>query len=564
MEDMEDKIDEISCSICCEKFSLPMTTKCSHTFCKKCLDDFRNINITHSFECPLCRKVLKYNPNSKINDNENGNEVWENKILNSFLSSLDSINNLFSINIEPLLSIKLIFYYCKNCNMFISNYTLKSQNNNNAMEQHSINSLFKYSYSFFEKIKNKSNCCSFQNIEKLFMCLYYFYNSEINKFECSIKKKLTINSGEYNFYGEILEINSKNKFFINIIQNMLRDNTREKNNGKLFKGILSKIGAECKIHGIFYIIQNKDKFIIRNAFGLYNYNNDLFFGFIKINKNNEIHFNCGLLYYNFIYFFGIFSYNEKKANELKEGEIIYNNGTETEIVKSINNIHQEESILILNENTIEKIVITPLKSLNKNKLFYDTFLNSCKIFLLKFNFSIIFNNYKLNSYLLVNESKGEKSEKLECLYSFNITLKDSKDILIINKLKDYKIKDITKNEKEFKDYINRLVTISLNDCEINYKLEKLDNILDNNFLISGKYYSINTNEGKVIYKENNDNLRYLDKEYKNNKLKQSQVKDLFNIFDDDNDNNGFKEKIKSLSSYSVNRYARNDACCLVN
>ena len=569
MENLKES-ELVSCSICLTDYSIKdnciaMTTKCSHTFCRNCLDKFIKKSINNSFECPTCRTLIKYNPNSEINNNDNEKEVWENKILNSILNSFDPINNLFDINVEPLLSIKLNFYYCKNCNMFISNYTLNSQNNNNLTEKHSINSLFKYSYSFFKNIRKKS-IYSFTDTEKLFMSLYYFYSQKINKFEFTVKRKISINSGEYSFYGQILEVNSKNEFLMNIIQTMLQNNIQEKNYAKLFKGILSKTNFEFKIHGIFYIIQNKGEFIIHNAFGLYNYNNDLFFGFIKINENNEINFDCGILYCNYKYFFGIFSYDDNIKNELKMGEIIYNNENKSEIVNNLKEkeIPQEEPVLILNNDTYEKIVITPLKLLDRNKLFSDITINECKIFYLKFNFSIIFSNNMLNSFLLVNESLGEKNMESICVYSCNITVKISTGQFIIDKLRNYKIKEINKNKNEFIDYINRLVAISLNDCEIYYKLEKLNNILNNEFFISGKYYSIYSNEEKVLYKENNEDDPYYEKEYKNFKLKHSKIKDLFNIFDDNNKNSGFNQKIKTLSTIRFNRSHHFNCSCLVN
>ena len=540
MDDMDDEI--ICCNICSLNYSLEnniiaMTIKCGHSFCKNCLIKFKEKSKNNSFECPLCRKIIKFGPNSEINNNDNENEVWENKILNSICNAFDRLNNLFDINIEPLLSINIFFYYCQNCNMFISNYNFKSTHNNNLTEKHSINSLWKYSTSFFEIIRNNYNHYSFQDKDKLFMCLFYFYNSTINKFEFIAKRKMIINSGEYNFYGQILETNTKKELSINIIKVMLQNiksNIEEKMYGALFKGILTKAGSKFKIHGIFYIIQNNKEYIIQNAFGLYNYNDNLFFGFIRINKNNEITFDCGLLYYNSLYLFGIFTINENKENELKEGEIISNNGTVVKIVKNYkkneinNDFQQEKPKIILKKDTLEEVVITPLKLCEQNKLFSDIPLNSCKIFINKFNFYIIFNNNKANSFLLMSELKGEKNKQLLCLYSFNVTVSSSTDIIIIEKLRNYKSKDISKNENEFLDYINRLTEIPLTDCEIYYKLEKANNILNNDFLISGKYYSIYPIKEKIVYKEDDDELKRL----KNRKLKHSKIKDLFNILDD--------------------------------
>ncbi|XP_073679723.1 tripartite motif containing 35-39 [Garra rufa] len=47
-------VNEISCPICCEIFKAPVLLSCSHSFCKKCLQQFWRTKCTK--ECPICRR----------------------------------------------------------------------------------------------------------------------------------------------------------------------------------------------------------------------------------------------------------------------------------------------------------------------------------------------------------------------------------------------------------------------------------------------------------------------------------------------------------------------------
>lgn len=46
--------DELSCPVCCEIFTDPVVLKCSHSFCKNCLQQFWNKKAAKR-ECPVCR-----------------------------------------------------------------------------------------------------------------------------------------------------------------------------------------------------------------------------------------------------------------------------------------------------------------------------------------------------------------------------------------------------------------------------------------------------------------------------------------------------------------------------
>ncbi|KAG0738386.1 hypothetical protein G6F57_007339 [Rhizopus arrhizus] len=57
--DVESKWDAIlECAICCNRFNLPTTTPCGHTFCRNCL--VRSLD--HQHACPFCRDPLDVCP----------------------------------------------------------------------------------------------------------------------------------------------------------------------------------------------------------------------------------------------------------------------------------------------------------------------------------------------------------------------------------------------------------------------------------------------------------------------------------------------------------------------
>ncbi|TDH03008.1 hypothetical protein EPR50_G00158660 [Perca flavescens] len=47
--------EELSCSVCCEIFKDPVVLKCSHSFCRACLQQFWNKKKARR-ECPICRR----------------------------------------------------------------------------------------------------------------------------------------------------------------------------------------------------------------------------------------------------------------------------------------------------------------------------------------------------------------------------------------------------------------------------------------------------------------------------------------------------------------------------
>lgn len=47
--------DELTCSVCCEIFRDPVVLKCTHSFCRACLQQFWNQKKARR-ECPVCRR----------------------------------------------------------------------------------------------------------------------------------------------------------------------------------------------------------------------------------------------------------------------------------------------------------------------------------------------------------------------------------------------------------------------------------------------------------------------------------------------------------------------------
>lgn len=47
--------EELSCPVCCEIFRDPVVLKCSHSFCRACLQQFWNKKKVRR-ECPICRR----------------------------------------------------------------------------------------------------------------------------------------------------------------------------------------------------------------------------------------------------------------------------------------------------------------------------------------------------------------------------------------------------------------------------------------------------------------------------------------------------------------------------
>ena len=99
MTDLENPITTITCAICLDdSIDNPITTDCSHSFCKKCFEDWLN---TGTNKCPMCRK----NINTYKYDDDNYKLV-----LIQSNTSTESTHNSIIINTTTILRRKITFY----------------------------------------------------------------------------------------------------------------------------------------------------------------------------------------------------------------------------------------------------------------------------------------------------------------------------------------------------------------------------------------------------------------------------------------------------------------------
>ncbi|XP_077461004.1 E3 ubiquitin-protein ligase TRIM39-like [Stigmatopora argus] len=60
--------DQISCSVCLEIFSQPVTTPCGHSFCKACISTYWDKgNKAKVYHCPLCKEAFRKRPELHVN-----------------------------------------------------------------------------------------------------------------------------------------------------------------------------------------------------------------------------------------------------------------------------------------------------------------------------------------------------------------------------------------------------------------------------------------------------------------------------------------------------------------
>uniref|UniRef100_A0A3P8NGL4 RING-type domain-containing protein n=1 Tax=Astatotilapia calliptera TaxID=8154 RepID=A0A3P8NGL4_ASTCA len=57
--------DQFLCAICLEVFVDPVTTPCGHNFCKRCITQHWDVNM--SCCCPMCKETFNTRPQLKVN-----------------------------------------------------------------------------------------------------------------------------------------------------------------------------------------------------------------------------------------------------------------------------------------------------------------------------------------------------------------------------------------------------------------------------------------------------------------------------------------------------------------
>ena len=542
--------DSISCMICLDNYSNDKPAKilkCGHTICKECLDSFIQKNESL---CQVCKE--KY-------DKDNSKKLfWENKMINNLID----LSKFLNINIDKFLLFPLNFKYCEKCDIFITNYSFYAHQS----FEHKLQSFDKQLALFFKKYNLSKRDKLIDDKNKFIIIFLYFYKSpflhKIKFFESNIT--ILLSNGEYKFYGQSL---SKNEdiFFSNITMK------KKDQFGKWHKGALINRKIGLIIHGYFYIqSENNTNSLYPILFGLFNYNDLKFFGFIKINKekiNNEekldisdFIFECGLLY-DKKYFFGEFNnenYFKNFENEInnsnkivddkkiiKKGEIITVKEEGVEI-KRIPGLGYKVEIInskILIKKPREYISISPLNTLTGD---HNYNLNECKINISKYNKTIIFRFYIENSIIALNSLDGKISKNLNMQEGFLITFNDS------NLLEQYKSLTLQKIIDDIKNYdynfiydIYNLFEIDVNNCKIKYYIFEIKNDLITE--LNEKYYEIEQNQVKERFKSKRRNSQQPHEIYH----KIIKIKDLFN-----------NESLKNIINFTPNdKDIGNSSCC---
>ena len=70
--------DHLQCIICNDIFEIPFVTNCGHTFCKKCIEEWRK----ESEKCPICRSdIVSFSRNQVL-----VGQLFEKKALQKMLT----------------------------------------------------------------------------------------------------------------------------------------------------------------------------------------------------------------------------------------------------------------------------------------------------------------------------------------------------------------------------------------------------------------------------------------------------------------------------------------------
>lgn len=58
---------DLSCAICLERFRVPVTIPCGHTFCQACISRCWDSNTSNKHQCPVCSTTFETKPLLKRN-----------------------------------------------------------------------------------------------------------------------------------------------------------------------------------------------------------------------------------------------------------------------------------------------------------------------------------------------------------------------------------------------------------------------------------------------------------------------------------------------------------------
>lgn len=544
----QDDDESISCEICLENYSkekIPIILKCSHTLCKNCLNDILK---KENPKCPNCNMEIKKNQN-EIDIN---GVLWENKIV----LNLVDLCNFLNTDVNIFLSFPLNFKYCKNCKIFITNYSFISH----ISLKHKLLSFNKILKLFFE------NNIPLENNKYMMILLYYYKSAFLPNFKYfEVKKSFNIGNSQSKFYGQIV---NDNILFSNLIKNQ-KNNLGE----KLHKGVLINKEKGLLIHGYFFIyIQNQEK-LISKILGLLSYKEIKFYGFIKISENNKEKLSIedfilefGLLY-DKKYYFGIFNEeymkkyflnrddnNNSNKNILKKGEIISlkDDGVEVEEIKDnspslpkpVPNpapkpapkpvpkpqkskyiLRIKNPIIEIND-TKEFISIEPLsKGVDINTFSYFH-LNESQIYLSRYNenqFNFLIQIKNKNSIIIINYFKGTLKNNINYQEGYLIDFIQNQSESL-NSLNYLSLKDIIDNVDYFVENLHKLLKTEIKYCKMECcYFKNINNSLDK---IDKKYYEINPYFIKEIKKNKSSISEKIYRE--NDVLNTAKIEDILN------------------------------------
>lgn len=553
--------DSFSCLVCLEQFydleqNVAVVLECGHTICKKCL---KNILNSGRKLCPIDNRTEIKLPNA--------NNYIENKIIQKAIT----LNYNLKINTKSLT--KLYFYYCFECNLFLSSYCAEVH----KIINHKITSISSYTNEWFDYISENITLRKTTNKIKTYLILYYFQNPNILKLKnFEIKEKFPCNKKKFTFYGETIKIKNENKKLYLILLNLLSNNNSDENYS-LKKGML--IGENNQvIHGYFVIYSGIEKYIIK-ALGISNFEGIIFFGIMKfaaIPLYSGFFLDIGILYNGISYYFGKFL--EKKIEypryEFEVGEQITFQENYIEVIKKNRKKNEDypeyfeenKYFKLEDEGINKKLILTEniIKSKNLNEV--EIILNNNNI-IQSINFSSKNNNISIskkfpniemllisdsvihlqfyNVYLLFMENKFIFSKD----YSYDkpfygyLIIPNEEQIYEIDSMKIKNI--IFKNVDNFFDSIEKILNLNLVQCKIYYQQFIPDNNFERNQ--SENYYEIDAFNNLIIKFKSNSS-----EEHKKENLKNLSIRNILPDFNECYELNIHKKKKRKNLSFCSN------------
>ena len=411
--------------------------------------------------------------------------------------------------------------------------------------------------------------------------LYYYKSAFLPNYKYfEVKNSFSFDNPQFKFYGQIVNDN--------ILYSNLIKKSKTKIEGKFHKGVLINKEKGLLIHGYFFIKNQNQKLLISKILGLLSYKKIRFYGFIKINQNNngKLNFEDFTLEYGLLYdkqyYFGIF--NEKymkkyllniddnsNENILTKGEIISlkNDGVEVKEIKKklpdelpkiqIQRIKKPIDIQIRNsiieiKNEKEYISIEPLSKgidININNFNYF-YLNECNIYLSKYDgkqFNYLIQIKNQNSILIINYFNGTLINNINYQEGYLIDFIQNQSEL--NSLYCLTLKNIIDNGYYLVENLHKLLKTEIKYCKMEYCY--FQNINNSFVKIDKKYFEINP---------------YFIKEIKNNKSSISEKiyreNDVLNVAKIEDILNGLLKDIVKFDEKDFNDVnSKNEGCLTI-